>query len=130
MKLELAQKVVEAALNEARSLGLLMNVAVVDEGGNLMAFARMEGAWLGSIAIAQAKAYSARAFDMTTQELGALSQPGQPLFGIEATNSGQIVIFGGGIPLRSNGTVIGAIGVSGGTPDQDHQVAQAGLKAL
>ena len=102
----------------------------MDAGNNLTAFVRMDGAWLGSIDIAQGKAYSARAFDMETKTLGAASQSGEPLFGIHASNHGKIIIFAGGIPLKMGGTVVGAIGVSGGTVEQDQEVAEAGAAAF
>ncbi len=125
-----ATAVVEAARQKATQIGVPMNIAVVDAGNNLTAFARMDGAWLGSIDIAQGKAYSARAFDMETKTLGAASQAGEPLFGINASNHGKIIIFAGGIPLKSGGTVVGAIGVSGGTVEQDQEVAEAGAAAF
>ena len=130
LTLERAYKVVTAARQKAEEIGVLMNIAIVDEGNNLLAFARMPGAWLGSIDIAQGKAYSARAFDMPTKELGKASQPGEPLFGIHASNHGKIIIFAGGIPLKENGKVVGAIGVSGGSVEQDQEVAEAGLAAF
>ena len=107
-----------------------MNIAVVDDGNNLVAFARMDGAWLGSVDIAQGKAYTARAFNMSTKELAPLCQPGQPLFGIHASNDGRLIVFAGGIPLQEEGEVVGAIGVSGGAVEQDHVVAQAGSEAF
>lgn len=125
-----AKDVVEGARNKAEEIGVPMNIAVVDAGNNLTAFARMDGAWLGSIDIAQNKAYTARSFDMSTQELAPLAQPNQPLFGIHASNQGQLIIFAGGIPLKSGDDVIGAIGVSGGSVEQDHEVAEAGVAAL
>jgi uncharacterized protein GlcG (DUF336 family) len=128
--LQNAQGVVEAARRKAEEIGVPMNIAVVDEGNNLMAFARMEGAWLGSIDISQGKAYTARAFDMPTKDLAPLCQPGEPLFGIQASNEGHLVIFPGGIPLQDNGVVVGAVGVSGGTVDQDQDVAAAGAEGL
>ena len=130
MNLESTQKVILAAYKEAEKIGVPMNIAVVDAGNDLTTFVRMDSAWLGSIDIAQNKAYTARAFDMPTKELGAMAQPGQPLFGIETTNGGKIVIFAGGLPLKDGETVVGAIGVSGGKPDQDHRVAQAGAAAF
>lgn len=130
LTLQDAQAVIEAARNKAQDIGVPMNIAVVDAGTNLTAFARMDGAWLGSIDIAQGKAYTARAFDMSTQQLAPLCQPEQPLFGIHVTNQGRLVIFPGGIPLQANGTIVGAVGVSGGTVDQDQQVAEAGAAAL
>ena len=128
--LRTAIKIVEAAAKRADDIGVPMNIAVVDSGNNLVAFARMDGAWLGSIDIAQNKAYTARAFDMSTLDLAPLCQPGQPLFGIQASNEGRLIIFPGGIPLRANGAVIGAIGVSGGSVEQDQDVAQAGAGAF
>jgi uncharacterized protein GlcG (DUF336 family) len=128
--LERATAVVEAARQKAEQIGVPMNIAVVDAGNNLSAFARMDGAWLGSIDIAQGKAYTARAFDMETKTLGKASQPGEPLFGIHASNGGHIIIFAGGIPLTEGGAVVGAIGVSGGTVDQDQEVAEAGAAAF
>jgi uncharacterized protein GlcG (DUF336 family) len=128
--LQNAQGVVEAARQKAHEIGVPMNIAVVDEGNNLMAFARMEGAWLGSIDISQGKAYTARAFDMSTKDLAPLCQPSQPLFGIQASNQGHLVIFPGGIPLKENGVVVGAVGVSGGTVEQDQEVAAAGAAGL
>jgi uncharacterized protein GlcG (DUF336 family) len=130
MTLQNAQQVLEAAQRKAREMGVPMNIAVVDEGNNLMAFARMEGAWLGSIDISQGKAYTARAFDMPTKDLAPLCQPGQPLFGIQASNQGHLVIFPGGIPLKENGTVVGAVGVSGGSVEQDQEVAVAAAAAI
>lgn len=128
--LEDAQRVVSAAQDKAQEIGQPMNVAVVDAGRNLKAFARMEEAWLGSIDIAIGKAFTAMSFKMSTQELGGMSQTGQPLFGINTTNEGRVVIFGGGIPLERDGDFIGAVGVSGGTVDQDQEVAEAGVAAL
>ena len=130
MTLQNAQQVLEAAQRKAQEIGVPMNIAVVDEGNNLMAFARMEGAGLGSIDISQGKAYTARAFDMPTKDLAPLCQPGQPLFGIQASNQGHLVIFPGGIPLKENGTVVGAVGVSGGSVEQDQEVAVAAAAAI
>jgi uncharacterized protein GlcG (DUF336 family) len=130
ISLERAQTVVAAACAKAAEIGVPMNVAVVDAGNNLAAFARMDGAWLGSINIAQNKAYTARAFDMSTKDLAPLCQPNQPLFGIHASNGGQLIVFAGGIPLMDGDTVIGAIGVSGGSVEDDHRVAEAGVAAL
>jgi uncharacterized protein GlcG (DUF336 family) len=107
-----------------------MNIAVVDQGNNLVAFQRMDGAWLGSIDIAQGKAYTARAFDMSTRDLAPLCEPGEPLFGIHVSNHGRLIIFAGGIPLERGGEVLGAIGVSGGSVEQDQAVAEAGAEAF
>ncbi len=128
--LDAADRVVAAARRRAAAIGVAMNVAVVDEGGNLAAFVRMDGAWLGSISIAQNKAFTARAFDMDTKVLGGLAQPGQPLYGIEASNGGRLIVFAGGVPLRRGGVVVGAVGVSGGSVEEDQDVAEAGAGAL
>src|SRR5262245_36387307 len=127
VKLRDAQAVVHAARAKADEIGVPMNIAVVDQGNNLAAFARMDGAWLGSIDIAQNKAYTARSFDMETRELAPLAQPGGPLYGIEASNDGRLIVFAGGIPLKARGRVVGAIGVSGGSVEQDQEVAEAGV---
>jgi uncharacterized protein GlcG (DUF336 family) len=125
-----AETVLEGALRKAQETETLMNIAVVDAGGNLKAFRRMDGAWLGSIDIAIRKARTARYFDMPTGDLGALSQPGGSLFNIEVSNGG-LITFPGGIPLRnSSGEVVGAVGVSGSTVENDHAVAEAGAKSL
>lgn len=128
--LEQAERISNAAKAKAIELGVPMNIAVVDAGANLKAFHRMDSAWLGSIDIAIRKAKTARYFDMETQELGKLSQPGESLYQIEVSNGG-LITFPGGIPLKAaDGTVIGAIGVSGGLVDQDFQVASAGVVAF
>ena len=127
--LEQANAAVAAAVKKAGQIGAKMDIAVVDAGANLKAFARMDGAWLGSIDIAVRKARTARFFDMNTGEIGKLSQPGGPLFGIEHSNGG-LISFPGGIPVRSQaGAVVGAIGVSGSTVENDHAVAEAGAAA-
>ena len=128
--LEDAYKIIMAARDKAAEINVMMNIAVVDEGGNLSAFARMDGAWLGSIDIAQSKAFTARAFDMTTKNLGGASLPDKPLFGINASNQGRIIIFAGGIPLQRGNRIVGAIGVSGGSVEQDQEVAEAGAAAF
>jgi uncharacterized protein GlcG (DUF336 family) len=128
--LEEAYRVVMAAREKALEIDVMMNIAVVDAGNNLTAFARMDGAWQGSIDIAQGKAYTARAFDMETKALGAAAQVGSPLFGINASNNMKIIIFAGGIPLVKNGRIVGAIGVSGGSVEQDQTVAEAGVAAF
>lgn len=128
--LEQARAALEAAVTKATELGTAMDIAVVDAGANLKAFVRMDGAWLGSIDIAQRKARTARYFDMDTGQIGQLSQPGGPLYQIEVSNGG-LITFPGGVPLRDGaGTIIGAIGVSGSTVEHDHAVAQAGAAAL
>ena len=128
--LQEAQSVISAARQKAIEIDVPMNIAIVDAGGNLTAFARMDGAWLGSIDIAQGKAFTARAFDVATQDLATMAQSGRPLFGIHASNAGKVIIFAGGIPLKRDGQVVGAIGVSGGTVDQDQTVAEAGVEAF
>jgi uncharacterized protein GlcG (DUF336 family) len=128
--LEEAQAVIRAALEKAEEIGQPMNVAVVDNGSNLKAFARMEDAWLGSVDIAIDKAFTSVSFLMPTQDLVEMTQPGQPLYGLETTNDGRVVIFAGGIPLMRDGEVAGAVGVSGGTVDQDQEVAEAGVSAF
>ncbi|HEX3357680.1 MAG TPA: heme-binding protein [Tepidisphaeraceae bacterium] len=130
ISLDQAQTIVTAAIAKAKEIDTKMDIAVVDAGGNLKAFGRMDGAWLGSIDIAQKKAKTARFFDMNTGEIGKLSQPGGPLYQIEVSNNG-LITFPGGIPLKAaDGTIIGAIGVSGSTVDNDHTVASAGAAAL
>lgn len=124
-----AQRVLEAAGEAALEANTQMNIAIVDAGGNLKAFTRMDGAWLGSIDIAIKKARTARYFDMPTGALGSLSQPGGPLFIIEVSNAG-LITFPGGIPLEKDGAVVGAVGVSGSTVENDHSVASAGAAAL
>jgi uncharacterized protein GlcG (DUF336 family) len=128
--LEAAEAIIAAARQRARDIGVPMNIAVVDDGANLVAFARMDGAWLGSIDIALGKAFTARAFDLGTDALAPMSQPGQPLYGITATNHGHVVILPGGLPLEADGAIRGAIGVSGGEVGQDQQVAEAGAAAF
>lgn len=130
LTLEQARQVIAAAEKKAAEIGQPMNVAVVDEGGNLLAFARMAGAWIGSIDIAMNKAFTSRAFDIATSDLGDNSQPGQQFFGIHASNGGRVMIFAGGIPLKQGGRVVGAIGVSGGSGKQDQQVAEAGVAVI
>jgi uncharacterized protein GlcG (DUF336 family) len=107
-----------------------MNIAVVDAGTNLQAFARMDGAWLGSIYIAINKAFTAKAFDISTLELDKNSQPGDQFFGIHVSNHTRVMIFAGGIPIKENGQVVGAIGVSGGSGEQDQTVAEAAVVAF
>ena len=128
--LEAAQRAVAAAIKKAEELGCKMNIAVVDAGANLKAFARMENAWLGSIDISIKKAKTARFFDMPTGAIGNLSQPGGSLYNIEHSNGG-LITFPGGVPLQNaNGLVLGGIGVSGSTVENDHAVASAGAAAL
>ena len=128
--LEQALAVVSAARETAEKQGTLMDIAVVDAGANLKAFVRMDGAFLGSIDISIKKAKTARFFNMPTGKLGELSQPGKPLYNIEFSNGG-LITFPGGLPLKDkNGNIIGAIGVSGSSVEDDHEVALAGAAAL
>jgi len=129
ISLEQAQNAVAAAIDKAKALGCRMDIAIVDAGANLKAFARMDDAWLGSIDIAIKKARTARFFNFPTGEIGKLSQPGGSLYNIEHSNGG-LITFPGGIPIKnSDGPVIGAIGVSGDTVENDHDVAAAGAEA-
>ncbi|MGH9614407.1 MAG: GlcG/HbpS family heme-binding protein [Bryobacteraceae bacterium] len=130
INLETARKVIAAAEKKAAEIGQPMNIAVVDEGGNLVAHVRMDGAWLGSIDISINKAFTSRAFDISTKDLAQHSQSGGQFFGIHVSNHGRVMIFAGGIPLKQSGKVVGAIGVSGGAGDQDHAVAEAGAAAI
>src|SRR6266540_5840603 len=125
-----ARRVIAAAEKKAAEIGQPMNIAVADGGGNLVAHVRMDGAWIGSIDISINKAFTSRAFDIATKDLAQHSQSGGQFFGIHASNQGRIMIFAGGIPLRKQGKVVGAIGVSGGSGEQDHAVAAAGAAAF
>jgi uncharacterized protein GlcG (DUF336 family) len=125
-----ARKVIAAAEKKAVAIGQPMNVAVADAGGNLVAHVRMDGAWMGSIDISIKKAFTARAFDIATKDLAPLAQPGRDFYGINASNDGRIMIFAGGIPLKRGGKVVGAVGVSGGSGEQDQAVAEAGAAAF
>jgi uncharacterized protein GlcG (DUF336 family) len=130
LTLEDARKIIAAATKKAEEIGQPMCIAVACAGGHLLAFERMPKAWLGSIDIAQKKAFTSRAFNITTKALGENSQSGDQFFGIHASNDGKIMIFAGGIPILQGDAVIGSIGVSGGSGDQDHAVAEAGAKAI
>jgi uncharacterized protein GlcG (DUF336 family) len=125
-----ARHVVDAAVSKAQELNTLMNIAVVDAGANLKAFLRMDGAWLGSIDISIRKARTARFFNMNSGDIGQLSQPGGSLYNIEHSNGGLITFPGGVLLKNSQGEIIGAIGVSGSTVQNDHAVAEAGARAL
>ena len=125
-----ARRVIAAAEAKAAEIGQPMNIAVVDGGGNLVSHVRMDGAWIGSIDISINKAFTSRAFDITTKDLADNSQSGDQFFGIHASNDGKVMIFAGGIPLKKDGKVVGAIGVSGGSGEQDHAVAEAGASAF
>lgn len=125
-----AKKIIAAAESKAKQLGQPMNIAVADAGGNLVAHVRMDEAWMGSIDISIKKAFTARAFDISTKDLAKFSQSGGQFFGIDASNDGRVMIFAGGVPLKRAGKVVGAIGVSGGSGEQDHAVAEAGVAAF
>ena len=125
-----AEKVILAAKEKATAIDTKMNIAVVDAGANLVAFGRMDGAWLGSLDISIKKAKTARFFDMNTGVIGELSQPGQPLFNIEHSNNG-LITFPGGVPIKNeSGEIIGAIGVSGSSVENDHTVAEVGALTI
>ncbi|MDQ2899199.1 MAG: heme-binding protein [Acidobacteriota bacterium] len=125
-----ARRIIAAAEKKAEQIKQPMNIAVADAGGNLVAHVRMDNAWLGSIDISIKKAYTARAFDISTKDLAKNSQSGDQFFGIHVSNDLRVMIFAGGIPLKRDGKVVGAIGVSGGSGDQDHSVAEAGAEAF
>ncbi|MGM0931739.1 MAG: GlcG/HbpS family heme-binding protein [Actinomycetota bacterium] len=128
--LEDARRVIAAAEAKAAEIGQPMNIAVADAGGNLVSHVRMDGAWLGSIDISINKAFTSRAFDIQTKDLADNAQPGNQFYGIHASNHGRIMIFAGGLPLSRDGQVVGSIGVSGGSGEQDQSVAEAGAAAL
>jgi uncharacterized protein GlcG (DUF336 family) len=125
-----ARTIIAAAEKRADEIGQPMNIAVVDAGGNLIAHVRQDGAWIGSVNISINKAWTSRAFDISTQDLGNNSQPTQQFYGIHATNGGKVAIFAGGMPVKRDGEVVGAVGVSGGSGEQDQTVAEAGAAAL
>jgi uncharacterized protein GlcG (DUF336 family) len=121
-----ARRIIAAAERKAVEIGIPYNIAVADAGGALVAHVRMDGAWLGSVDIAINKAWTARAFDASTEDLSHVTQSGQQGFGLNTTNDSKVVIFGGGVPIKRDGAVIGAVGASGGTVEQDVAVAKAG----
>lgn len=125
-----AKNIIAAAEKKAAEIGQPMNIAAIDAGRNLVAHERMDGAWIGSIDISIKKAFTSRAFDIATKDLAKQAQPGGQFFGIHASNDGSIMIFAGGIPLKRDGQVVGAIGVSGGMGEQDQAIAEAGAAAL
>lgn len=124
-----AKNIIAAAEKKAAEIGQPMNIAAIDAGRNLVAHERMDGAWIGSIDISIKKAFTSRAFDIATKDLAKHAQPGGQFFGIQASNDGSIMIFAGGIPLKRDGQVVGAIGVSGGMGEQDQAIAEAGAAA-
>ncbi|WP_040984695.1 GlcG/HbpS family heme-binding protein [Oceanobacillus jeddahense] len=127
VNLELAKKLIEGAEKEAQNIGVSMVISVVNEGGNLVAVHRMDDAWLASIDIAQNKAWTSVALKMPTSNLAEATVPHAELYGLNTTNNGRIVVFGGGIPLVENDQVVGAVGVSGSSVEHDMQVAQAAV---
>src|SRR6266849_8321533 len=130
INLETARKVIAAAEQKSEKIGQPMNIAVVDAGGNLVAHVRMDGAWIGSIDISINKAFTSRAFDISTKDLAQYSQSGGQLFGIHVSNQGRVMVFAGGIPLKRGRKVVGGVSVSGGSGEQDHTVAEAGAKVF
>lgn len=125
-----AKRMLEAGEAKAASLGVAYNIAVVDTGGALLAFSRQDGALIGSIELAIGKAVTARIFDKRTADLATMAQPGAPLYGIQQTNDGKVVIFGGGLPIVLGGSIVGAVGASAGTVEQDIAVAEAAAAAV
>jgi uncharacterized protein GlcG (DUF336 family) len=124
-----AKVIIAAGEKKALELGIPYNIAVVDVGGGLIAHVRMDGAWLGSVDISINKAWTSRAFDMATETVAGATQSGQSLFGLNTTNSGKVVIFGGGAPVTEGGVVIGAVGASGGSVENDIKVVKAAVAA-
>ena len=125
-----ARRIIAAAEKKASEIGQPMNIAVADAGGNLVTHIRMDGAGMGSIDISIKKAFTSRALDISTKDLSTLTQTGQDFYGLHVSNNGKIMIFAGGVRLKRSGQVVGAIGVSGGSGEQDHAVAEAGAAAL
>src|SRR5258705_4475761 len=123
VKLQEASRSISSGEKKASEIGQPMNIAVADEGGNIVAHIRMDNGWIGSIDIALKKAYTSRAFDIETKELAKHAQSGGQFFGVHASNDGKIMIFAVGIPLKRDGQVVGGIDVSGGSGDQDHHYA-------
>ena len=125
-----AKRIIAAAEKKAEEIGQPMNIAVVDAGGNLVAHVRMDKAWIGSVDISINKAWTSRAFDISTKDLAGFSQSGDQFFGIHASNRGRVMIFAGGVPLKKGDQVFGAVGVSGGLGKQDQAVAEAAAEAF
>lgn len=130
LSLDDAQRIIAAGIDKARAIDHPQNIAVVDAGGNLIAHVRMDGAWIGSIDISINKAFTARAFDLATKDLAGNAQSGDQFFGIHVSNGGRVMIFAGGIPILRDGQVVGAVGVSGGSGEQDQEVAEAAAAAF
>lgn len=130
LTLDEAKRMIDAAEQRAAAFGVACNVAIVDAGGALVAFTRQDGALIGSIALAIDKAFTARIFDKTTEHLAELSQPGAPFYGIAQSNAGRVITFGGGLPVMVDGEIVGAVGVSAGSVEQDIAVAEAARAAI
>jgi uncharacterized protein GlcG (DUF336 family) len=130
MTLDLAKEIIAGAEEEAKKIGVSMVISVVDDGGNLIAVHRMDDAWLASVDIAQNKAWTSVALKMPSANLADATVPAAELYGLNTTNNGRLVVFGGGIPLVVDGKVVGAIGVSGSSVPNDVQVAEAGVKVF
>lgn len=130
MTLAAARRVIDAAERKAVDVGQPMNIAVVDQGGNLVAHVRMDGALIGSVAISIDKAWTARAFNLATRDIAEHTQSGGQFFGLHTSNGGRVMIFAGGVPIRHQGEIVGAIGVSSGSAEQDQAVAEAGAAAF
>jgi uncharacterized protein GlcG (DUF336 family) len=126
--LETAKELIEAAEDKADEIDNPMVITVANSEGNLVAQHRMDGGWLASVSISKNKAYTSAALEMPTHELAEASEPGNSLYGLQTTDDGQIVIFGGGYPLEEDGEVVGAVGVSGGAVEQDREVAEAAVE--
>ncbi|WP_261337449.1 GlcG/HbpS family heme-binding protein, partial [Rhizobium leguminosarum] len=125
-----AKRMLDAGEAKAVSMDIAYNIAIVDAGGALIAFTRQDGALIGSVDLAIGKAVTARLFDKPTSFMAELAQPGAPLFGIEQSNGGKVVIFGGGLPVRIGGVIVGAVGASAGTVEQDIAVAESAVAAV
>jgi uncharacterized protein GlcG (DUF336 family) len=130
VSLEDARRMIAGGEAKARDIGQPMNLAIVDNGGHLAAFAHMDGAWKGSIDIAINKAFTSAMFELPTKGLAEKAQPEKPFYGIHVSNHGRVMIFPGGIPLKQDGQCVGAVGVSGGDNQQDQTVAEAAVSAL
>ncbi|WP_455278307.1 GlcG/HbpS family heme-binding protein [[Eubacterium] cellulosolvens] len=130
LKLEGAKIILKASEAKAKEIGVPMSIAIVDEGCNLIAFEKMDGAKITSIDIAINKAFTAAGSRKGTHEYAEVASPGKPAFGIHVSNQGRFIIFGGGLPISIKGEVVGGVGCSSGTAEQDREVAQAGIAAL
>lgn len=130
INLETAKVVVDACEQQAEEIDNPMVITVANSEGNLVAQHRMDDAWLAAVDISRNKAFTAAALDMPTHELADPTQPGNSLYGLQNTNQGRMVIFGGGYPLEADGEIVGAVGVSGGMVDQDMDVGEAGVDAF